>query len=234
MRKILALLSILSLALSPIAFASSFNDNTAATAATATALAANGANCAAGQAAAGVDASGAAEGCASYIPGTAEADPTVDTSAEIQAIIGAGVYQASGTYDSVVTAGDHLTRTADDIDLDSEIYTKVASIAIAEPADTMDGLVQMTFPSAVTITSVACSTDTGTVDIQFDERSNSTPNTGGTDVLNAALQCDNNEAVTTSFANAGIAADQPLSMDIDAVASAPTKLRIFVKYTIDD
>ena len=157
-----------------------------------------------------------------------EVDPTVDSSAEIQAIIGAGVY------DTPVTAGDHLTRTSDDIDLDAEIYTKVASIAIADPADTMDALVQMTFPSAVTITAVACSTDTGTADIQFDERAVATPNTAGTDVLTAALQCDNNAASTTDLANASIAADVPLSMDIDAVASTPTKLRIYVKYTIDE
>lgn len=165
---------------------------------------------------------------------TTEIDPTVDSSAEIVAIIGAGVYQPAGTYDSVVTAGRDLTRTGDDIAVDAEIYTKVASIAIADPADTMDGLVQMTFPTAVTITSVACSTDTGTADIQFDERALATPNTAGTDVLTSALQCDDNNASTTDLANASIAADQPLSMDIDAVASTPTKLRIFVKYTIDD
>lgn len=41
--------------------------NTSGNAGTATALAANGANCSAGQAAAGVDASGAAEGCAAYL-----------------------------------------------------------------------------------------------------------------------------------------------------------------------
>jgi hypothetical protein len=75
-------------------FASNYQSaNIAGNAATATALAANGANCGANQAAGGVNASGAAEACIS--PVLSEVDPTVDTSAEIQTIIGSGVYATS-------------------------------------------------------------------------------------------------------------------------------------------
>jgi hypothetical protein len=304
MKKIISLLAAL-LFTGSIAFASSIQDpitSVSGNAATATALAADPANCGAGQAAGGINASGTAEGC--LTPVTAEADTlatvtargaltTVSSlfqnavAAEFGKDVAGGttnvpgavkiwsdgdnaysvtlqagtvvveswtmtlplVHGASGQFlqtdgtgittwatetDPAITAGDYLTRTGVDIDLDAEIYTKVASVCIAEPADTMDALVQMTFPTAVTITAVACSTDTGTADIQFDERAVATPNTAGTDVLSNALQCDNNAASTTAFANATIAADVPLSMDIDAVASTPTKLRIYVKYTIDE
>ena len=98
-------------------------------------------------------------------------------------------------------------------------------------ADTND--IQIEFPNAITITEVVCSTDTGTVDIQLDERARATPNTAGTNVMTSTLVCDNNSQATTTFTNATIAADVPLNLQILAVASAPTVVRITVQYRID-
>lgn len=322
MRKLLPILAILVFIGSSLAFASSYQNVSGV----ATSLAANGTNCAAGQASKGIDASGNAEGCSDSISGNAgtvtngvyttgagtvflapngdgtaltnvihtEVDPTVDTSAEIQALIGAGVYDASGaasgavgthegTYNhgliatalqsesdpqvDVVTSGNFckgtgttvtcndsntylttvdvsdntnltggrsLSMNGDAVDADNELYNKIANISIQNPVDTMDGIVQLKFATAVTITRVSCSVDSGTATIQLDERGETTPDTAGTDVMSSTLACDTDMQGTTTFDNASIAADAPLNLDIDATSGTPTKFRLHVEYTVDD
>jgi len=133
-----------------------------------------------------------------------------------------------------LTALRSLSMNGDGVDADVELYTFTKDMAFDNPVTADSGIIQATFPLAVTITRVWCSTDTGTATIQFDERAEATPNTGGTDVLTSALVCDATSEATTSFANAGIASRVPMNLDIDAVASAPTKLRIHVEYTVDE
>lgn len=181
--------------------------------ATATALAANGANCSAGNYPLGVDASGASESCT--------ADDDVPESGDF----GAGAdLESTGA----ISAGAVTTAK-----VEAELKTNTISWAIADPATADSGNIQNLFQYAVTITEVNCSTDTGTMTIQLDERVLTTPNTAGTDVMTAQLVCDNNNQQTTTFTNAAIAADALLSLDVDAVASTPTQGRIHVTYTID-
>lgn len=133
-----------------------------------------------------------------------------------------------------LTGGRNLTVTAGDIAVDAEIYTDTKDFSVPDPVVGDDQLVQPTFATAVTITRIWCSTDVGTVTIQFDERAEATPNTAGIDVMTTALVCDSDTQATTSFANATIAAEVPMNFDIDAVATSPTVVRVHVKYTIDD
>jgi hypothetical protein len=102
---------------------------------------------------------------------------------------------------------------------------------IGNPVTGHSDLCQQKFAYNFTITEIACSTDvaTSTVDIEFEERVRTTPDTAGTEVMGADLQCDTNEATDTTFSNAEIAADALLSLKITAVANAPTKLRVYVK-----
>ena len=134
--------------------------------------------------------------------------------------------------------GRSLTVSGTALDADNELYNDIDSISIASSSLSANlTIAQHKFATAVTITRISCSTDAGTADIQFDERVESTPNTAGTDVMGSpalALQCDNDGAATTTFNNAGIAADAPLNLDIDAAASSPKKLRIFIEFTRDD
>lgn len=134
-------------------------------------------------------------------------------------------------------AGAHLTLTSaspDTLDLDSEVTNRIFTMALTDPTAADDALMQHKLPVAGTIARVSCSTDTGTVTIQLDERAEGTPNTSGTDIMSSTLMCDNNSQATTGFANAGIAADGIVSADIDAVASSPGLVRIHVEYNVDD
>ena len=156
--------------------------------------------------------------------------------------VAAGEYAAASIDgDDIATslAGDHLTLTAaspDTLDLDANVTNHIVSMILTDPTTADDALLQHKFASTVTIVRVSCDTDvaTSTVTIQFDERVETTPNTSGTDVMTAVLVCDTNNQATTSFANAGIAADAPFSMDIDATANSPTVVRVHIEYTIDD
>jgi len=95
---------------------------------------------------------------------------------------------------------------------------------------------QLTFPAAVTINRVHCSTDTGTVSINLDVRAIATPNVAGTDVLSAVLVCDNNtqsacasgcDVNTITAGSAG--AHLPVNLQVSATASAPNVVRIHVE-----
>ena len=143
-------------------------------------------------------------------------------------------YDADNATSGTFTAGDHLTLTGTDFDVDAELKTKIASFSIINATTTQNPAAQHMFPYPITITRISCSSATGTVTIQFDERAAATPNTAGTDVMNSVLVCDTNSEATTTFANAGIAADVPFSLDIDAVSVADANCRIHVDYTINE
>ncbi len=97
---------------------------------------------------------------------------------------------------------------------------------------TYDAVAKIQFANAVTITEIACATDTGTASINAEERAETTPNTAGTDAISSDLVCDSDQQATTTFSNAGIDADDWLTVTVSAVASSPTILNITVKYTL--
>jgi len=136
--------------------------------------------------------------------------------------------------DTNLAAGRSLTLTGDSVAADAELYTESFSIILSAATTTDSGKAQHIPNTAITITEVECSTDTGTVTIQLDERTATTPNTGGTDVMTSALVCDDNQQTTSSFTNAGIAAGAVINLDIDAISAGTPATRIHVHYTIDD
>lgn len=94
---------------------------------------------------------------------------------------------------------------------------------------------QLKWPYAFTVTRIHCNTTTATstMDIEFEERAEATPNTAGTEVMGADLQCTTTGATDTTFSNASIAANDLMSLKITAVANAPTVGRVYVtgRYT---
>jgi hypothetical protein len=152
-------------------------------------------------------------------------------------VIGTNVqaYDSNNATTGTFTAGDHLTLTGTDFDLDAEIGGRNASIVISNATDTFDGVAQKSFSYPITITKIECSTNaSASSTIQFDERAYATPNTGGTDVLTTALVCGAASASSSAFANAGIAAEAPLSLDIDTITGTVSALRIHIFYTVDE
>ncbi|KKN70755.1 hypothetical protein LCGC14_0427500 [marine sediment metagenome] len=118
--------------------------------------------------------------------------------------------------------------------------TRTKSWNLFTPATGDSDKIQWSTATAVTITKVWCSTDTGTVTIMPDERAETTPNSQGTDILSAGLVCDNlsqsscaSGCDVNTITNGTIDAYDPVSLDIDAVSTA-TFLRVHFEYTVND
>lgn len=89
---------------------------------------------------------------------------------------------------------------------------------------------QLKWPYDFTVTRIHCNTTTATstMDVEFEERAEATPNIAGTEVMGADLQCTTTGATDTTFANATIAANDPMSLKITDVANSPTVGRVYV------
>ena len=107
------------------------------------------------------------------------------------------------------------------------IVTK--SINIFSPTTGDTGKIQIYWPAATTIQQIACSVDSGTVSINFDERAVATPNTAGaTNTLTTALACDTDSQTTTSFNDSAVAANVPYNLQITGTTGTPGVVRIHV------
>lgn len=139
-----------------------------------------------------------------------------------------GLQRSALTGDVTASAGSNTTALA------TKFRTQIKSAIIDAPATGDSNKIQWYFPTAITITRVACSVSgTTSVTIQLDERAEATPNTAGTDVMTSTLVCDADSQTTTTFTNATIAARVPLNLQVTAVSGTPTSVRIHVEYTID-
>lgn len=118
-------------------------------------------------------------------------------------------------------------------DLPAAIIAASKSVTIQNPTTAASNLIQWEFPSAITLTEISCSTDTGTATIQLDKRARGTPNTAGTNALTSSLVCASTGANSTTFTSSGVSADAPLNLQITAVASTPTIVRIHIQYTVN-
>jgi hypothetical protein len=112
-------------------------------------------------------------------------------------------------------------------------HTLVHSLVIFDPTTADTNRVQHKFPSAVTLTRLSCSTNTGTASINFDERAEATPNTAGSNVLSSALVCDTDSQATSTFSDAAIAGNAPLNLQITAASGTPGVVRIHLEFRID-
>lgn len=80
------------------------------------------------------------------------------------------------------------------------------------------------------IARVSCSVDSGTVAINLDIRSESTPNSTGTLALGSGndLVCGTSTATTTVIPNAAYLADSPIAVTISSFSGSPSVLRVHV------
>lgn len=107
------------------------------------------------------------------------------------------------------------------------------SVVIFSPAATDSNMVQLYFGQAVTLVRIACSTDAGSVGINFDTRTEAAPNTAGTNVLGSNLSCTTLAGTTTAFSSSAVSADAPLNLQVASVSGSPNAVRIHVKATIN-
>lgn len=163
--------------------------------------------------------------------------------------IGTATY-SSGTWDvsgiteqrtivgrDLLAAGANISITTDAAGkqtIGSTAAAGLKSITVFDPVTGDSGRIQFEFPSAVTITRISCSVKAATsATINLDERAEATPDTSGTAVLTSGLACDTDSAASTTFSNADIAANVPVSLTISAVSGTPDTLRVHIEYTVN-
>ncbi len=118
-----------------------------------------------------------------------------------------------GNRGSVDSATGTVTFTPDE-----ELYYECFSLPFDSATTTKNGAYRKYFGKVFTIDEFGCDANTSNMTVQLDERS--APFTGGTDILNSAIACDPDGESTTTFSNAGIAANRWVNLDIDSMASS--------------
>lgn len=138
--------------------------------------------------------------------------------------------------DTNLTAGRSLTLTGDDVLADAELYTDVKGFVLKDfdadgvltASDDVLSWLRMSF--AVTVTEIWCETDTGTLDMDI-EIDDGTP----TGVNGSAIQCTSTGTTDGTFVgDTTAAAGDRFDFQISAVASAPTRVSVFMTFTKDD
>ena len=114
------------------------------------------------------------------------------------------------------------------------------SFDLADPVDGDDGLLQHKVGFDFTVVRVSCSTDTGSIPINVDERAEATPNTAGTNALSSDLVCDTNTQTScasgcdvNTITNGPFDADDPIGLILGVASGSPTVVRVHVEGTID-
>ena len=186
---------------------------------TATALAADPANCSAGNSPLGITAAGAAEDCFD-----------VQTGTEASSHAGSASVHHTATTDTNLTAGGGLSIASSVITLDALTGGwAVAGTSFLTTAGTYPVAARST---AITITSVRCITDTGTVIIDLQEGT-STSYSGGTDITTSPITCDSNSQTASTVSNATIDANDWMAVAISTDSGSPTTLGVTWYYTVD-
>lgn len=101
------------------------------------------------------------------------------------------------------------------------------TIAFENPDVTDSGKFQHKLDYNGAFARISCSTDTGTVSINFEVRTEAAPNSSGTQVLSTPLVCSASTAVSTTFQSATFAANSPLALVVSSNVGA-SLLRVHV------
>ena len=162
--------------------------------------------------------------------------------------IGTGVWQGTaidiGSFTNLA-AGRSLTLSGDSVEADTELYTGAITFHATSSSDTSYRLATTTnaathrFSGAITITKIYGSCNQGTTTVNFDERADATPNTAGTSVFGiTGLSIGSGFTNSSStVANASIAAGVPFVFQISDASPTGSKSNfcsVSITYTKND
>lgn len=115
----------------------------------------------------------------------------------------------------------------------SEVETKSVTFVLETPtASTTFPIWQI--PAAMTISSITGTILGGTsLTFNIQERSATTLNSSGTNILTSSMVADQDGTTSTTFSNAGIAADAFLVLVTSAISGTVNQVVVSIEYTID-
>lgn len=116
-----------------------------------------------------------------------------------------------------------------------QIYTfGTISMNIETPAISDTGRITYELPTNATITRVGCYVTGGgsSANVNLSVRSESTPDSGGSQVLTSDLACAASFSSSTTFTNSGVNVRSPIAVTFSSVSGTPQWLHIFVEYRV--
>jgi len=132
--------------------------------------------------------------------------------------------------DTNLTAGDYITLTDDDLDLDAEIYTKTVNMTFGRATTSQYNIPLYWSPLvAITITELGCSSD-GSMVIECGVAAESSLATAS---QIATLTCDTDSASTTNFTDSTLTSREKAKCRVGSISSG-TSTWAYIKYTITD
>jgi hypothetical protein len=130
------------------------------------------------------------------------------------------------------TAGDYLTLTSTDFDLDEEVITKTATMVFQNCTTTAKYAIgAFKIPKASTILEVGCSVDSGSSTIKSWE--GTTAYASSTSIVNSLICTAGAGATTTTFVDSAMARDNFVGITITAISGA-TNTTAWVIYKPND
>lgn len=108
--------------------------------------------------------------------------------------------------------------------------TGAVNMDLAQPLLSDNGVFQWEPKNQLSIKRISCSTDTGSVSINLDIRTEAAPNTPGTPVLSVPLVCSPITGVTTTFSQPIVPPQSPVALLVSSVNGAPAVVRIHTEY----
>lgn len=151
----------------------------------------------------------------------------------------ASTYNASsGEYDlAYVERGSQMGGRSitfgTQLDIDSEIYERPIAFNFPDATNTIEWMYKTR--SAITLLRVSCNSIGGTTTFNFLERSEDSPNTGGTTTLSSSLVCGSSgTASSTTFTDSGIAANGIVVASTTAVVGTDVDAYYYLEFSIND
>ena len=130
------------------------------------------------------------------------------------------------------TAGicsDDSTNDATDCQL---IGVGSVSMSLENPTPADSGKFQWKPRAPLVISRISCSTDIGSVDINFEVRAETTPNATGVNVATSSLTCNATAPSLIVFSSATVPSDSPVALIVTSVSSGPSIVRISLEYNL--
>lgn len=108
----------------------------------------------------------------------------------------------------------------------------MVTLNLENPSTTDTGTFQWKPKNSLVLTRITCNTDQGSAAINFDLRTEASPNIPGAPVLQAALPCNSTGVFTTAFATSSIPGLTPAALDVVSVSGSPRVIRIHLEYQL--
>ncbi len=151
----------------------------------------------------------------------AGSDPVADSATDVLVL-------AKGR--SVSVTGDSSTDTLT-VAADTELYRRVQSGSFKSVASTDDNVLLFAFEAASTLTRVRCSTTSNSTVINVYRRSETTPNSGGTQIASGSCSTT---PTNLSLSSNTVAATEVVTVEIQSTTGTPAALRVQVSYDVND